>query len=104
VLSPQRDVISLLTKQSDKRITERTALYLRDVHDHMVRIAESIDLSRDLLGNALEAYLTMSANRTNEIMKHLTILSSIFMPLAFVTGFFGMNFEHLPYGSDALLF
>jgi magnesium transporter len=103
VLSPQRDVFALLAKRGDSRIGERTAPYFRDVYDHLVRIHESIDGGRDLLTSALDAYLSMVGNRTNDIMKRLTLLSSIFLPLTFITGFFGQNFDHLPFGSDALL-
>jgi len=97
VLSPQRDVVGLLAKRGDARISERTALYLRDVYDHLVRINESIEANRDLLGNALDAYLSAVGQRTNEIVKHLTILSAIFLPLTFVVGFFGQNFDNLPF-------
>lgn len=100
VLSPQRDVLGLLSKRGDPRIGERTALYLRDVYDHLVRINESIETSRDLLGNARDAYLSAVGQRTNEIMKQLTILSAIFLPLAFVVGFFGQNFDNLPFIRD----
>ncbi len=93
VLSPQRDVFAMLAKRGDPRIHERTSLYFRDVYDHLVRIYESIDTARDLLGNALDAHLSMVANRTNEVMKRLTVLSAIFLPLAFLTGFFGQNFD-----------
>jgi magnesium transporter len=96
VLSPQRDVIGMLAKRGDPRITDRTALYLRDVYDHLVRMNESIEANRDLLGNALEAYLSAVGQRTNEIMKALTIMSAVFLPLAFVVGFFGQNFDDLP--------
>jgi magnesium transporter len=100
VLSPQRDVFGLIARRGDPRITERTAFYLRDVYDHLVRINESIEGNRDLLGNALDAYLSAVGQRTNEIMKRLTILSAIFLPLAFVVGFFGQNFQHLPFAPD----
>jgi magnesium transporter len=96
VLSPQRDTIGTLARRGHPRIDERTNLYFRDVYDHLVRINESIETNRDLLANALEAYLSTSANRTNEIMKSLTLLSAIFLPLAFVVGFFGQNFDDLP--------
>jgi magnesium transporter len=104
VLSPERDVFAMLSKRGDARISEKTALYFRDVYDHLVRIYESIDTGRDLLGNALDAYLSMASNRTNEIMKRLTLLSAVFLPLTFITGFFGQNFEHLPFHSDALMY
>jgi magnesium transporter len=103
VLSPQRDVFGLLAKRGHPCITDRTSLYFRDVYDHLVRIYESIDTGRDLLGNALDAYLSMQAQRTNDIMKRLTLLSAVFLPLTFVTGFFGQNFEHLPFHNDALM-
>lgn len=102
-LSPQRDVLAILAKRGSAYISDRTSLYYRDVYDHLVRIYESIDAARDLLGNALDMYLSMVSQRTNEIMKSLTILSAIFLPLTFVTGFFGQNFEHLPFGSDPLM-
>jgi magnesium transporter len=96
VLSPQRDVLGLLAKRGDDRISDRTSLYLRDVYDHLVRINESIESNRDLLGNALDAYLSAVGQRTNEIMKYLTIMSAVFLPLAFIVGFFGQNFDNLP--------
>ncbi len=109
VLSPQRDVLGFLAKRGDPRISDRTSLYLRDVYDHLVRINESIESNRDLLSNALEAYLSAVGQRTNEIMKALTIMSAVFLPLAFVVGFFGQNFENLPFlddwtKSDALMY
>jgi magnesium transporter len=104
VLSPERDLFGTMSKRGDPRISEKTALYFRDVYDHLVRIYESIDTGRDLLGNALDAYLSMQSNRTNEIMKRLTLLSAVFLPLTFITGFFGQNFEHLPFHSDALMY
>jgi magnesium transporter len=103
VLSPQRDVMSMLAKRGDARISERTSIYFRDVYDHLVRTVESIEANRDLLGNALDAYLSATGQRTNEIMKALAVLSAIFMPLTFITGFFGQNFESLPFKSEALM-
>ena len=100
VMSPQRDVFAGLSKRGDERVTERTALYFRDVYDHLSRLNESIEAHRDLLGNALDAYLGAVAQRTNEIMKALTIMSAVFLPLAFVVGFFGQNFQSLPFVSD----
>ena len=103
VLSPQRDVFALLTKGGDSRVNERTAIYLRDVYDHLSRIYEAIDTVRDLLSNDVDAYLSVASNRTNDIMKRLTIMSAIFLPLSFVTGFFGQNFTHLPFESTGLM-
>lgn len=102
VLSPQRDLLARLAKCGEGLVTERTALYFRDVYDHSLRITEAIEATRDLLGNALDAYLWAASQRTNEIMKRLTLLSAIFMPLGFITGFFGQNFERMPFGSGAV--
>jgi magnesium transporter len=96
VLSPQRDTLAMLARRGEGRVSERTAHYFRDVYDQLVRLNESIEANRDLLGNALDAYLSAVSNRTNEIMKYLTLLSAVFLPLAFVVGFFGQNFEDLP--------
>ncbi|MGQ0506525.1 MAG: magnesium/cobalt transporter CorA [Myxococcaceae bacterium] len=95
VLSPQRDVVVMLTRNGVAHISERTTLYFRDVYDHLVRIYEQIDADRDILGNAMDAYLSMVANRTGEIGKQLTLFATVFLPLSFVVGFFGMNFENL---------
>jgi magnesium transporter len=108
VLSPQRDTMVMLARRGDPRVSERSSLYFRDVHDSLVRLNESIEANRDLLGNALDAYLSSVSNRTNEIMKYLTLLSAVFLPLAFIVGFFGQNFEDLPgtphwMSSDALM-
>jgi magnesium transporter len=103
VLSPQRDVFALLAKRGDGWVDQRTAVYFRDVYDHVLRIHEWVEGTRDLLGNALDAYLWTASQRTNEIMKRLTLLSAIFMPLTFITGFWGQNFVELPFGSHSLL-
>lgn len=95
VLSPQRDVLAALTNFGNGHIAERSLHYFRDVYDHLIRINESIEANRDLLSNALEAYLSSVSQRTNEIMKHLTIMSAVFLPLTFVVGFFGQNFHDL---------
>jgi magnesium transporter len=96
VLSPQRDTMLTLARRGDPRVSERSSHYFRDVHDQLVRLNESIEANRDLLGNALDAYLSAVSNRTNEIMKSLTLLSAVFLPLAFIVGFFGQNFADLP--------
>jgi magnesium transporter len=94
-LSPQRDVVGLLARPGLPQVQERTTLYFRDVYDHLVRIYEQLDTTRDLVGNAIEAYHSAVAHRTAEISKQLTIFASVFMPLSFVVGFFGQNFEPL---------
>jgi magnesium transporter len=69
--------------------------YLRDLYDHVVRISDTIDSYRDLLSNSMDAYLSMVSNRLNEVMKQLTIIATVFLPLSFLTGFFGQNFGWL---------
>jgi magnesium transporter len=95
VLSPQRDVVGLLARRGIPQVNEKTTVYFRDVFDHLVRIYEQIDAARDLVGNVVDAYLSQVANRTNDISKQLTIFASIFLPLSFIVGFFGQNFEVL---------
>jgi magnesium transporter len=95
VLSPQRDAISLLARGGLPFVQERTTLYFRDVYDHLIRLHEQIEVAHDLLANTRDAWLSWVANRTNEITKQLTILATIFLPLSFVTGFFGQNFDTL---------
>lgn len=103
-LSPQRDLMALLARHGGGTyIQPSTALYFRDVYDHLVRINEAIESGRDLLGNCVDAYLSAVGQRTNEIMKQLTILSAIMLPLTFIVGFFGMNFQALPFSSSAWL-
>jgi magnesium transporter len=93
VLSPQRDVVGLLSRNGIPHIQDRTTLYFRDVYDHLVRLYEQIDSGRDILGNTMDGYLSMVANKTNDITKQLTIFATIFLPLSFIVGFFGQNFE-----------
>jgi magnesium transporter len=93
VLSPQRDVVGLLARRGVPHVQERTALYFRDVYDHLVRVAEQLEAARDLVSSVMEVYLSVIANRTGDITKQLTIFASIFMPLSFIVGFFGENFE-----------
>jgi len=101
--SPQRDVFAALTKLGSTIVPDNTAVYFRDVYDQFVRELEALDSQRELAGSSLEAYFSMVSQRTNEVMKHLTLLSSIFLPLTFITGFFGQNFDHLPFHSDVLM-
>ena len=95
VLSPQRDTLSQLARGGLPFVQERTLPYFRDVVDHLVRLHEQIEAARDFLGAAREAWLAMVANRTNEVTKRLTLIATIFLPLSFISGFFGQNFEVL---------
>ena len=97
VVTPQRDLFA-------RAIDDITALpglepskrdYFRDVYDHLIRISDEIDSYRDLLTSAMDVYLSTVSNRLNQVMKQLTIIATIFLPLSFVTGFFGQNFAWL---------
>ena len=95
VLSPQRDMVGLLSRRGVPFVSERTTLYFRDVFDHLVRLYEQIDSCRDLLGNAMDGYLSVQANKTADVSKQLAVIATIFLPLSFVVGFFGQNFDVL---------
>ena len=94
VITPQRDLlargIDTIAQLPGFQLDERD--YFRDVYDHVIRISDLIDSYRDLLAGAMDAYLSTVANRQNEVMKQLTIIATVFLPLTFLTGFFGMNF------------
>lgn len=103
VVSPQREVYNAVSRRDYPFIDARTAVYFRDVHDHLVRAFEVIDAYRDLVANTLDAYLASISNRLGQVMKQLTVIATIFMPLSFLTGFFGMNFAAIPFDRPWLL-
>ena len=93
---PLRDVVASMQRAESPLIHESTELFLRDLHDHVIRVTDSIDTYRDMLSSMQDVYLSSISNRTNEIMKVLTLFSSIFLPLTFIVGVFGMNFRNFP--------
>jgi magnesium transporter len=93
---PLREVIASMQRSESPLMHESTELFLRDLHDHVIRVAEGVDTYRDMLSSMQDVYLSSISNRTNEIMKVLTLFSSIFLPLTFITGVFGMNFHNIP--------
>jgi len=97
LVAPQRDTMaSLVAGMVDMPgMTPEGEPYLRDLYDHTIRISDQIDSYRDLLSNAMSAYLSMVSNNLNEVMKQLAIIATIFLPLSFLTGFFGQNFAWL---------
>ena len=92
ILSPQREVLNKLARDDYKMVDPNERVYYRDVYDHFVRLVDLNESSRDIIAGALDTYLSITANRTNSVMKALTIVTTLFMPLSFITGFFGMNF------------
>jgi magnesium transporter len=92
ILLPQREVMNKLARDDYRVIDPKDRIFFRDIYDHLVRLHDLNESLRDLVGGALDTYLSVINNRMNDIMKTLTIITTLFMPLAFVTGFFGMNF------------
>ncbi len=92
ILLPQREVLNKMARDDYRVIDEKDRIFYRDIYDHLVRLHDVNESLRDLVGGALDTYLSVINNRMNEVMKTLTIITTLFMPLTFVTGFFGMNF------------
>lgn len=92
ILNPQREVMNKLARDDHPAISNRERVYFRDVYDHFLRLADLTESLRDITVGALDTYLSITANRTNEVMKTLTMFTVLFLPLSFLTGFFGMNF------------
>jgi len=95
-VSPIRELINEMLRSESRLIDERTHIYLRDVSDHAMRIIESIELHRDVISGLLDIYISSVSNKMNEVMKVLTVFASIFIPMTFLTGIYGMNFDYMP--------
>jgi magnesium transporter len=97
LISPQRDMMASLVSGMVELpgMTADSDPYLRDLYDHLIRISDLVDSYRDLLSNAMSAYLSMVSNNLNEVMKQLAVIATIFLPLSFLTSFFGQNFAWL---------
>jgi magnesium transporter len=93
---PLREVISGLERVESPLITENLSMYLRDVYDHTIQVIDSVETYQDLLSGMIDLYLSGVSNKMNEVMKVLTIFASIFIPLTFLAGIYGMNFEFMP--------
>ena len=93
---PLREIIVQLMRDDNSLITRDVTPYLRDLHDHIMQVIDTIDSYRELLASLVDVHLSTLSNRMNSVMKTLTIFSAIFMPLTFIVGVYGMNFEHMP--------
>ncbi len=95
-ISPLRELLNSLLRGDSRLLQKKTLIYFRDVYDHILRISEAIETARDMISSLLDIYISSVSNKMNEIMKVLTIFASIFIPLTFLAGIYGMNFEYMP--------
>ncbi|MFW6377669.1 MAG: magnesium/cobalt transporter CorA [bacterium] len=93
---PLRSEINSLLKNEVKELPDDILFYFRDIYDHLIRIIEQIDSHRETMNNLLDVYLSLNSNKMNEVMKILTVIATIFMPLTFIAGIYGMNFKYMP--------
>ena len=105
---PLREVVSRLWRDESALVGETARLFLRDVHDHVVQAADALETLRDVIAGTQDLYLSVVSSRQNEVMKALTIVGAVFLPLTFLTGLYGMNFDrmpelHLPYAYPVFL-
>lgn len=105
---PVRELLSNLDRSDSRFILPTTKLYLRDVYSHIVEAIDTLEIYREMLSGLLDVYLSSQSNRLNEVMKVLTVITTIFMPLSLITGIYGMNFEFMPelkssYGYPAVM-
>ena len=95
-IRPNREMINQLLRDETSTMSKETQVFMRDCYDHVVRLYESIETYREVCSDLRAYHLSVVSNRTNDVMKTLTIVSSIFIPLGFVAGLYGMNFQHMP--------
>ncbi|WP_028546063.1 magnesium/cobalt transporter CorA [Paenibacillus taiwanensis] len=96
-LGPQKEVLLVLYRKDLRLIDDNLQKYFRDIYENAVKVAETFETFRDLMANLRESYQSSIANRANEIMRVFTAVTTIFMPLTFITGFYGMNFDYVPF-------
>ena len=102
-IAPERDVLQVLVRGDIRELRETgKRAYFQDVYDHIIRVTDEIDTFRELTSNVIDAYLAAASNRLNEVMKVLTSLATVLLVLTVVTGFFGQNWDFIPYGSVPL--
>ncbi|TFG55166.1 MAG: magnesium/cobalt transporter CorA [Methanomassiliicoccus sp.] len=101
---PLREVIASLMRQDDDLVSPGTNTYLRDVYDHSIQVMDVVDTYTDMLSGLLDVYMSSVSHRMNEIMKILTIVATIFIPLTFIVGLYGMNFRFMPELSNELAY
>ena len=97
---PVREAVSALSNSDSELVSDSTRLYLRDVYDHTLHIVDSIENYREMLNGLMDIYLTSLSNRLNNVMRILTVISTIFIPLTFIAGVYGMNFDVIPWAKE----
>lgn len=95
-LWPLREAIGLLQRSDSRLIADSDLIYFKDISDHIIAVIDTVDTFRDMLGGMLDIYLSAASMKMNQVMKVLTIIATIFMPLTFLAGIYGMNFEYMP--------
>ena len=93
---PLREIINKIEKNENSLIHKKTITYFRDIYDHLIQVSENIDIYREMIWGLMDMYMTTISNKMNEVMKVLTIMASIFIPLTFIAGIYGMNFNYMP--------
>ncbi len=93
---PLREIINRIEKTENKLILDKTLHYYRDIYDHIIQVTENIDIYREMVWSLMDMYMTAISNKMNEVMKVLTIIATIFIPLTFIAGIYGMNFDNIP--------
>jgi len=93
---PMRESVGSLYRDPHDHVGEETRVYLRDCHDHVVQLIDLVETHRELASGLMDLYLSSISNRMNEVMKVLTIIATIFIPVTFIAGIYGMNFENMP--------
>lgn len=93
---PMREVITGLERGTSKLIRNATKIYLRDVYDHTIQVIDTIESYRDMISGMIDVYLSSMSNKMNEVMKVLTVIATIFIPLTFIASIYGMNFRYMP--------
>ena len=95
-ISPLREIINRIENSDHKLVDKRNLQYFMDVYDHIIQLSDSIDIYREMIWGLMDMYMTSISNKMNEVMKVLTIIATIFIPLTFIAGIYGMNFDHMP--------
>jgi magnesium transporter len=95
-VSPMRELLASIQRSESQLLNEKTKRYFGDIYDHVIRVTEAMESYRDLIAGMLDIYLSSVSNKMNETMKILTVFASIFIPLTFIAGVYGMNFEYMP--------